>query len=65
MHWRRRFIVVTVVVVLILAGLGADFWFAFVQNWRPPLTGAERYGVDVSAHQTSCETDDPSPSWEP
>jgi hypothetical protein len=41
MHWRRRFIVVTVVVVLILAGLGADFWFAFVQNWRPPLTGAE------------------------
>jgi lysozyme len=51
MHWRRRFIVVTVVVVLILAGLGAAFWFVFVQNWRPPLTGAERYGVDVSAHQ--------------
>jgi len=37
--------------VLLVAALGAGFWFLFVPNWRPGLREGERYGIDVSAHQ--------------
>jgi lysozyme len=47
---RKRSLIVTCVVVLLLGGLAA-WWSFWVPNWRPALREGERYGIDVSAHQ--------------
>jgi lysozyme len=50
--WRRRpWLLVAVLAVAVLAAALAAWWFLWVPNWRPPLEGDERYGIDVSAHQ--------------
>lgn len=56
-RWRspRRWALVGVGTVALVAVLGAGFWFLFVPHWRPPLRAGERYGVDVSAHQGSID----------
>jgi lysozyme len=49
---RRRFwLLVAALAVGVLAAVLAIWWFLWVPNWRPPLEVAERYGIDVSAHQ--------------
>jgi lysozyme len=48
---RRRWPLVAVLAVAVLAGMLATWWFLWVPNWRPPLEEGERYGIDVSGHQ--------------
>jgi lysozyme len=48
---RRRWSLIGICAVVLLAGVIAVWWFLWVPNWRPPLREGERYGIDVSAHQ--------------
>jgi lysozyme len=47
----RRWFLIGVAIVALLAGLVPAWWFLWVPSWRPPLREGERYGIDVSAHQ--------------
>jgi lysozyme len=47
----RRWAIRIGIPVIVLALVGAGFWFVFVPHWRPPLRDGERYGIDVSSHQ--------------
>jgi lysozyme len=47
----RRWPLVGILVLALLGGILALWWFLWVPNWRPPLREGERYGIDVSAHQ--------------
>jgi len=48
---RRRWPLIGICGVALLAGVIAVWWFLWVPNWRPPLKEGERYGIDVSHHQ--------------
>lgn len=48
---RRGWLLVAGLAVAVLAAALAIWWFVWIPNWRPPLEGDERYGIDVSAHQ--------------
>jgi lysozyme len=52
---KRKVTVWLVLVVAILLGVGALWWFLWVPHWRPPLADGERYGIDVSGHQGTIE----------
>jgi hypothetical protein len=52
---RRRWVVITGGVALLIGAFAAAWWFLWVPNWRPRLNDGERYGVDVSAHQGSID----------
>ena len=43
-----------VAVVLVVAPAAAG-WFAWLPRYRPSLHGAEKYGIDVSAHQRNID----------
>ncbi|MDQ3941297.1 MAG: lysozyme M1 (1,4-beta-N-acetylmuramidase) [Actinomycetota bacterium] len=46
-----------VVLLSVVIGAAAAWWFLWVPNWRPPLEQGERYGLDVSAHQNVIDWD--------
>lgn len=48
---RRRTPLILALVLIILGGIAAAWWFLWVPTWRPPLRPGETYGIDVSAHQ--------------
>jgi lysozyme len=48
---RRRRRVVLLSCLLVLALAAAFGWFMALPRYRPPLRGAEHYGIDVSNHQ--------------
>ena len=49
---RRRRAIAAVLIAVTIGGLAAGWWFLWVPNWRPPLQEGERYGIDVSSHQS-------------
>lgn len=46
-HRLRR----TIVVLGVVAGIGAWTWYGWLPHYRPHLLNGERYGIDVSHHQ--------------
>src|ERR671910_485801 len=52
---RRRWPFVLAAVLLLLVLLGLWGWYVWLPGYRPGLEAGERYGVDVSSHQSEID----------